>query len=57
MRNTSFINSLIKKENEVIKGYQGIIAKVSDESLINSTRECIERHNNHIEALKGMQGR
>lgn len=57
MRNTSFINSLIKKENEVIKGYQGIIEKVSDESLINSTRECIERHNNHIEALKGMQGR
>lgn len=57
MRETTLINSLIQKETEIIKSYEGFLNSNPDNSFSGTIRESISRHNNHIETLKNISGR
>jgi hypothetical protein len=56
MKNT-MIQSLIDKENEIIKNYENYLVNVPIQEIDNRAQDSIVRHNNHIRALKNIIGR
>lgn len=52
MKDVLVINSLIEKENEVIRSYENYIAGMSGKEVSSIVQDSIVRHNNHVEALK-----
>ncbi|MEG0153082.1 MAG: hypothetical protein RR891_11430 [Clostridium sp.] len=57
MKNALMINSLIDKENEIIKSYENYLANVPIQEINSLAKDSIVRHNNHIEVLKKLIGR
>lgn len=53
MKNT-MIQSLIDKENEIIKSYESYLANVPIQEIDNRAQDSIVRHNNHIKVLKSI---
>lgn len=52
MKDALMINSLIEKENEIIRSYENYIATVPEHKIRSIVEDSIVRHNNHVEALK-----
>ncbi len=52
MKDALMINSLIEKENEIIRNYENYIASVPQQEIGSIVEDSIVRHNNHVEALK-----
>lgn len=52
MRDVLIINSLIEKENEMIRSYENYVASMSGQEVGSVVNDSIMRHNNHVEALK-----
>lgn len=52
MKDILIINSLIEKENEVIRSYENYIASMSGQEVSSVVEDSIVRHNNHVEALR-----
>lgn len=52
MKDVLIINSLIEKENEMIRSYENYVASMSGQEVGNVVNDSIMRHNNHVEALK-----
>lgn len=52
MKDVLMINSLIEKENEIIRGYENYIASVPKQEISSVIEDSILRHNNHVEALR-----
>lgn len=57
MKNALIINSLIEKENEIIRSYENYLVNVPIQEIDNRAQDSIVRHNNHIKALKNIIGR
>ena len=57
MIETSLINCLMEKENEIIKSYENYLQNSSNDNSNSRVEECISRHNNHIKALKNISRR
>lgn len=53
----TMIQSLIDKENEIVKSYENYLANVPIQEIDNRAKDSIVRHNNHIKALKNIIGR
>jgi len=51
------IQSLIKKENEIIKSYKSYLTNIPVQEIDNKAQDSIVRHNNHVETLKNIIGR
>ncbi|MDU4892694.1 MAG: hypothetical protein E6344_19890 [Clostridium sp.] len=52
MKDVLVINSLIEKENEMIRSYENFEASMSGKEVSSLVEDSIMRHNNHVEALK-----
>lgn len=52
MKDVLIINSLIEKENEMIRSYENYVASMSGQEVGCVVNDSIMRHNNHVEALK-----
>lgn len=52
MKDILIINSLIEKENEVIRSYENYIANMGRKEVSSIVEDSIMRHNNHVEALR-----
>lgn len=52
MKDVLMINSLIEKENEIIRSYENYIASVPKQEISSVIEDSILRHNNHVEALR-----
>lgn len=52
MKDALMINSLIGKENDIIRSYKNYITSVSQQEIGSIVEDSIVRHNNHVEALK-----
>ncbi len=52
MKDVLVINSLIEKENEMIRSYENFEASMSGREVSSLVEDSIMRHNNHVEALK-----
>ncbi len=52
MKDILIINSLIEKENEMIRSYENYVAGISGQKVGGIVNDSIMRHNNHVEALK-----
>lgn len=52
MKDVLIINSLIEKENEMIRSYENYVASMSGQEVGIVVNDSIMRHNNHVEALK-----
>ncbi|MEG1257113.1 hypothetical protein [Clostridium sp.] len=57
MKNALIINSLIEKENEIIRSYENYLVNVPIQEVNIMAQDSIVRHNNHIKALKNIIGR
>jgi len=53
----TMIQSLIDKENEIIKSYKSYLANVPIQEIDNRAQDSIVRHNNHVRTLKNIIGR
>ncbi len=53
----AMIQSLIDKENEIIKSYESYLANVPIQEIDNRAQDSIVRHNNHIKVLKSIMRR
>jgi hypothetical protein len=51
------IQSLIEKENEIIKSYKSYLTNIPTQEIDNKVKDSIVRHNNHVKALKNIIGR
>lgn len=51
------IQSLIEKENEIIKSYKSYLTNIHVQEIDNKAQDSIVRHNNHVKTLKNIIGR
>ncbi|MEG2936380.1 MAG: hypothetical protein RR844_07805 [Clostridium sp.] len=52
MKDVLIINSLIEKENEMIRSYESFEVSMSGREVSSFVEDSIMRHNNHVEALR-----
>lgn len=52
MKDVLIINSLIEKENEMIRSYENFEASMTGREVSSFIEDSIMRHNNHVEALR-----